>query len=59
MKNTRLYVLRGRISTIPSHPIHLLDEGRINLLIDDGLHHGQVLKIIVRLEQGVAGKELD
>lgn len=25
----------------------------------DGLHHGQVLKVIVRLEQGIASKELN
>lgn len=34
-------------------------EGLVNRGVAHGLHHCQMLQVIVRLEQGVAGEELD
>lgn len=36
-----------------------LNEMGIYAMTNNGLHHGQMLQVVVRLEQGVAGKELD
>lgn len=36
-----------------------MDKRHINPSIDNRLHHGQMLEIIVRLEERVAGKELN
>lgn len=39
--------------------VDLLDDFSINLATTHGFHHSQVLEVIVRLEQGVAGEKLD
>lgn len=36
-----------------------MNERHIDPGIDNSLHHGQMLEIIVRLEEGVAGEELN
>lgn len=41
------------------HLVDGLDEVRVDALAYDHLHHSQMLEIIVRLEEGIAGKELD
>ncbi len=51
--------LGGGVPAASYHPVNLLDEGLVDPGVDDGFHHGQMLEIIVRLEEGVSGKELD
>lgn len=51
--------LRGGVSAIPGHAVDLVDKRGIYPGVDDSLHHGQMLEIIVGLEEGVAGIELD
>ena len=36
-----------------------MDERRIDLGVDDCFHHSQMLEVIVRLEEGIAGEEFD
>ena len=44
------YVLGSWIPAIPEHPVDLGYQMCVNPLVDYGLHHCQMLKIIVRLE---------
>ena len=54
-----MYALGGGVPAVPRHPVDLLDERRIDPSVDDCFHHSQMLEIIVRLEEGIAGEELD
>lgn len=47
------------VSSTPGRAVDLGYELGVDPCVDDGLHHGQMLKIIVSLEQGIASKELD
>lgn len=55
-----MWHLRGsRILVTPSSPSNLSDQGFVKRTVTNSFHHGQMLEIIVRLEQCVAGEELD
>lgn len=53
-------LLGRRIAAAPCrHLVYRLHEMSIYPRTHDGFHHGQMLKVIVRLEQGVACEEFD
>lgn len=53
-------VLGCRVSaTSCRHLIYRLHKMRVNAATNDGLHHGEVFQIVVRLKQSIPGKELD
>lgn len=58
-KNKGRHILRGRVATIPGHPVDLLDKRRVNFMVDYRLHHCQMLQVVVRLEQSVTCVKLD
>lgn len=49
-------VLRCRVALLLVHVRHQVF---VDLLSDHGFHHGKMLEIVVCLEQGIAGVELD
>ncbi len=53
------HLLGSGVSAVPRHPVHLGYQVGVDAGVDYCLHHGQVLEIIVRLEQGIAGEELN
>lgn len=52
-------VLGGWVATVSRHLVHLRYEMRVDPGVHDRLHHRQMLKVIVCLEQCVARKELN
>ena len=51
------HALSCRISAVPCHLVDLLDKCRVDSGVDNGLHHREMLEVIVRLKQGVAGEK--
>ena len=52
-------VLGRRVTAVAGHPVHLLNQRHVDPLAHDRLHHGQMLEVIVRLEERITSKELD
>lgn len=48
-----------RVLVVATSRSDLADEGFVNGLVAHSFHHGQVLEIVVRLEQGISSEELD
>lgn len=53
------YVLGRWVRSASCVAMNLLDQVCVDFAVDNGLHHGQMLEIIVCLEQSVTSKEFD
>lgn len=52
-------ILRSRVSSATlGHFVDRLNKRDVYAPATDGFHHGQMLQVVVRLEERVAGKEL-
>ena len=49
----------GGIFVAASARRHLSDQWLVESAVTDGLHHGEMLEVVVGLEQSIACKELD